>query len=104
MSSYSVFVKYLPSKDRNVLQKGKQTINPQTFLSAHRAAALMARVLVGAYSCVAAPCQGGGFLAQHRADRGAAPLLKLCQNAAPSRVLTQRQSLQQKLSFFFIPW
>lgn len=42
-------------------RKTNRWINPQTFLPAHRAEALRARVLVGVYPCVAALCQGGGF-------------------------------------------
>lgn len=62
MSSYSVFVKYFAIKrpERTSERKTNRQINPKTFLSAHRAGTLMARVPVGGYPCVAALCQGGG--------------------------------------------
>lgn len=98
MSSYSVFVKHLPSKDQNMLWKRKQT-NKSTpkLLFAHGAETLMAKVLVRAYLCMAALCQGGDL-----PGTSAAPTEVECQNTAPSHVLTQQQGPEP--SFFFVPW
>lgn len=77
MSSYSLFVKHFAIKrpERNAEKKTNRPVNPQTFLSAHRAGTLMARVPVGGYPCVATLCQGGGSAgaAPHRPGRRSPP-------------------------------
>lgn len=100
MSSYSVFVKHVPSKDQNTLRRGKQTNKPTPKLFFLLTGPESWLVLIRAWRLFAREADP---LAQHRDDRGAIPTEKLCQNVAPSRVLTHRQGLEQKLKFLLHP-